>query len=258
MDIIEEQNLPINTLYSHRGLNSVNDKIGTLEGENSFLSFELAGKSGYQYLETDIYETKDGKFYCIHDNSTSAYSSKNITITDSLAKNVEKIKLNKTIKNVNADTEYKKKMYKIPTLEDYLEICKKYNMVPLIEIKKLQNDTTSVDRLLKIAKKHVGNKFIVFSFDLPYVLRTKKNNKNILALYLTPEDNEITKEVVDLYTSHGIGIAAPIDKITEDVCRYSFDKGYPVIVWSIDNKDKYLNEYKNWKVWMFGTNSIVL
>ena len=257
LDLIRKRHFPIQTLYSHRGLNSINDKIGTLEGENSIPAFELAGKNGYKYLETDIYETKDGKFFCIHDNTTKSYSTTDILITQSLAKDVEGVKLNKIIKNANVSQEFRQKAYNIPTLEDYLQICNKYNMIPLIEIKQLQNNTSSVDNLLKIVEKYTTN-FIVFSFNLPYVLRIKQYSNDILVLYLTPEDNEVTKEVVDLYASKGIGIAPPLNQVNENVCEYAFNKGYPMIIWSIDNKDQYLKRYKNWKVWMFGTNSVVL
>ena len=257
LNIIYKKNLPLNTLYSHRGLNSTGDKIGSLEGENSVPSFILAGQHKYKYLETDVYESKDGKFYCIHDDETIAYSNDNITITKSLSQAIEKIRLNKTIKNANIDQEFQHKAYNIPSLEIYLKICKKYNMIPLIEIKKLQNYTKSVENVIDIASKYT-DKFIIFSFDLPYVLKAKQYKRNIPVLYLTPEDNQVTNEVVDFYTSRGIGLAVPLGRINKDVCEYSFNKGYPMIIWSIDNKTEYISKYKNWKVWMFGTNSIVL
>ena len=255
MDLIKTYGLTLKTLYSHRGLNSVDNKIGTLEGENSVPSFELAGKNGYQYLETDIYETKDGKFYCIHDDTTGSYSSQELLVTQATSDRVNQVKLDKIIKNASVSKEFQDKVYNIPTLETYLEICKKYNMMPLIEIKTLQNNTTSVDNLIKIAESYT-NKFIIFSFNLSYVLRAKKYNKNLLVSYLTPYEDSITKDIVDLYASKGIGVAPYIKRIDKNVCEYAYNKGYPVIIWSIDDKEQYLNEYKNWKVWMFGTNSI--
>ena len=69
-----------------------------MEGENSVPSFILAGQHKYKYLETDVYESKDGKFYCIHDDETMAYSNDNITFTKSLSQDIEKIRLNKIIK----------------------------------------------------------------------------------------------------------------------------------------------------------------
>ena len=257
LEIIKKNDFPLNTLYSHRGLNSINNVIGNLEGENSIPSFELAGKNGYKYLETDIHETKDGKFFCIHDNTTISYSRFDFVVTNSLSQDILNVKLNKIIKNDRVSKEFQEKVYNIPLLEDYLAICKKYNMVPLIEIKQLQNNTVSVDNLIKAVKKYT-DKFIIFSFNLSYVLRAKRYDGNIPVLYLTPEDNEITKDVVDLYASFGIGIAPPLNKVSKDVCEYSFNKGYPMVIWSVDDKNQYLNEYIYWKVWMFGTNSIVL
>ena len=69
-----------------------------MEGENLVPSFILAGQHKYKYLETDIYESKDGKFYCINNNKTVACSNDNIAFTKSLSQDIEKIKLNKIIK----------------------------------------------------------------------------------------------------------------------------------------------------------------
>lgn len=82
-----------------------------------------------------------------------AYSNDNITFTKSLSQNIEKITLNKIIKNANIDQVLQHKAYNISSLEIYLEICKKYNMIPLIEIKKLQNHTASVENVIDIALK---------------------------------------------------------------------------------------------------------
>ena len=73
-----------------------------------------------------------------------------------------------------------------------------------------------------------------------------------------PEDNQVINEVVDFYASRNIGLAVPLGMVGKDVCEYSFNKGYPMIIWSIDNKKQYIKKYKNWTAWMFRTNSIVV
>ena len=40
----------------------------------------------------------------------------------------------------------------------------------------------------------------------------------------------------------------PLDRIDKDVCEYSLNKGYPMIIWSIDNKKECLKECKSWTV----------
>ena len=59
-----------------------------------------------------------------------------------------------------------------------------------------------------------------------------------------PEDNRITNEVVDFYMPRGIGLTVPFWRINKDVCEYSLNKGYPMIIWSIDNKKECLKECK--------------
>lgn len=212
----------------------------------------------YKYFKANnIIEKEDGKFVCsdesgliisLNDNPSYKKYVSNKHIRNQDKKNKEKQKLLNVYKNDYA------------SLEDYLAICKESNRIPLIQIGELQNNTTSVDNLIKIVEKHT-NQFILSSVNLAYILKAKQYNKNIPVLYLTPEDNEITKDVVDLYASRGIGLASPLDKVNKEICQYSFSKGYPMVVLLTNKKgdlnELNLNKYTDWKVWMVGTYKVI-
>ena len=125
--------------------------------ENSIPAFEAAGKEGFQAVECDIHETaknKKGKrrFVIMHDqtlNRMCGLSGKNIY---QKKLTYQKIRSKYHIKTGNNIESYTKKQLRIPSLEEYLSICKRYHMKPVIEIKqKMKKDT--IKRLYQSLKK---------------------------------------------------------------------------------------------------------
>lgn len=238
-------------LYAHRGLNSNNSTIGNSAAENSLAAFEAAGLAGFKALETDIIETTDGGFFCIHNDTTGSYSSTSRNVTTSTTANINSIVCNKIAKVQDVSS-----LDKIPTLDEYLAICNRYNMLAVVEFKLLQNNTTSVDNLITAIEKWTTN-YVIISFDLNYCKRAKEFRKSARVSYLTPTGTTVTNSVIDTYAALDMGVAAPISKITSSVCDYAASLGYPVIIWTIDNPNQYYQTYRNWNVWTFGTNSIL-
>ena len=99
--------------------------------ENSADAFEMAGLYGANFVETDIRITKDGYAICFHDGTIDR-------MTDGTGK-IRKLTLEELravrIDNGNGLAHCNNTM--IPTLGEYLGICKKYGMVAMLEIKDL-------------------------------------------------------------------------------------------------------------------------
>jgi len=134
----------------HRG-------IGGLAPENTSPAFELAGKLGYWGAECDVRTTSDGNWMVLHDDTVDRMTNgtgkiKNLSI--------EKVQALNIISGKNIDSY---KQIKIPKLEEYLLICNKTGLVPVIEMKPADN-VKYYDKFIKAIKKH-GNieKTIVIS-----------------------------------------------------------------------------------------------
>lgn len=110
------------TLVAHRGMRSV-------APENTTASFTEAGKHGYWGAECDVYRTKDGVWIISHDSHTYRMMDKSAFIEK---KTYEELMDMNVDNGVNID---KYEDLKICSLEEYLDICKKYNMTPVIELK---------------------------------------------------------------------------------------------------------------------------
>lgn len=101
---------------AHRGLH---DKVV----ENTAAAFRLAGKSGFWGCECDIWETKhvDGTFDIVinHDDTFKRVYGVNSKVSNMTAKDIRS----------------NKKLSKVCFFGEYLNICKQYKMIPVIEIK---------------------------------------------------------------------------------------------------------------------------
>src|SRR5699024_8064522 len=75
---------------------------------------------------------------------------------------------------------------KIPTLEEYLAICKKYNAVAMMEIKVVNMTTEKYDSLLSVLKKcgFIGNS-ILCSFNYNDLVEIRALDKAIALGYLS-------------------------------------------------------------------------
>lgn len=115
---------------AHRGLSSQ-------APENTIKAFQLAGESGFWGAETDIRKTKDGYFILMHDDTLKRMCGIDRTPGDMT---LQEIKASPVI----AGSNYKKyrsdkNATTIPTLEEYLQTCLRYHMVPVVEVKMALN-----------------------------------------------------------------------------------------------------------------------
>ena len=101
---------------------------GLMNSEEAFIN---AGKRGYQLVECDLKQTSDGVFVLSHDDDFNGTAINSITYA-----NLKNITKTATRGGVSYTTT-------ICTLERYLEICKEYGMIAVIELKSSNGITNS-------------------------------------------------------------------------------------------------------------------
>ncbi len=102
-----------------------------MECENTVVSFVAAANRSLYGIETDVHVTADGRYIIIHDNSTLR--------TTGEAYDVEKTDF-ATLRSLRAvdPTDHQKKPHLLlPTLEEYIDVCKKYEKESILELKTL-------------------------------------------------------------------------------------------------------------------------
>ena len=111
-------------ILAHRGGN-------TLAPQNSLPAFEAVCRLGVWALETDIRLTKDGKCVCIHDAAVDKMTNGEGEVIDFTFDELMKIRIDC---GVGADT-LPEDYLRIPTMDQYLDLCMKWGVVPFIELK---------------------------------------------------------------------------------------------------------------------------
>ena len=177
------------TLVAHRGMRSV-------APENTTASFNEAGRHGYWGAECDVYRTKDGVWIVSHDRHTyrmmdvSAFIEKK-TYDELMAMNVDN--------GVNID---KYKDLKMCSLEEYLEICKNYQMTPVIELKG-ENNTQYYNEIVNLAEKY-NLKPVYISLHLENLKTMRKLDTTSKMYYLVQKISE--KDIEDARSILDCGI----------------------------------------------------
>lgn len=210
------------TLVAHRGMRSV-------APENTTASFTEAGKHGYWGAECDIYRTKDGVWIISHDSHTYRMMDKSAFIEK---KTYEELMDMNVDNGVNID---KYEDLKICSLEEYLDICKKYNMTPVIELKG-KNNTEYYSEIVKLANQFEVNP-VYISFHIEN-LQTMRRLTQCRMYYLVQKISEDDIQDAKSIENCGIDFNGNKDKnFKSDIIKKCQDAGLELGAWTINEED---------------------
>ncbi|MDE6206816.1 MAG: hypothetical protein K2M55_03315 [Muribaculaceae bacterium] len=219
-------------LVGHRG-----SDIGV---ENTVESFTVGAQRGYDYLETDFKVTKDGKFVCTHDDDTQRLGDKNLTIASSTLEELKTVNLTQTRNSV-------KYTAKLCSAQEYLYVCKEYNVKPLIELKWAtgvnSNDQSNIPALIKLVEDNgFRNNCIIMTSMKNCLTYIRTNYPDIELQYLIY--GNATNTALEWCTQWGIGIDVQADTDFNNygptaVPRYHA-VNLPVNVWTVNTNENYL------------------
>lgn len=212
--------IPKNIRYiGHRG-------ASLLMPENSIPSYEMAGKLGLWGAECDITTTSDGVWVLMHDDTVDRTTNGTGTVSSLTLSQIKALKI---------DAGSNISMYpnlKVPTLDEYLATCKKFNIVPVIEIKSATN-ISDYDTLINQIKKYgYEENCIIISFSLTALQEVRNRSKKIVMQYLA-DINTATINDVKLLGNCGIDVYS--QNITKELVELAHSNGIMVNVWAINN-----------------------
>lgn len=199
--------------------------------ENTIPSFELAGRSGFWGIECDTYCTVDGRWIVHHDRTVDRMTdgtgkAKDFTFED--------------IRNLKIDSGHNIADYpglQVPTLEEVLEVCKKYDMHAFVEIEHYHTDA-DLESLLAILKNSgIFEKCCFICFNADDLRKMRKLNAEVPLGYLsakrpTPEDFEIVKELGNAFLDYCYN-----ETTYKDIER-CHEAGIEVSVWTVNTKEE--------------------
>ena len=229
-DILSDKCNPFKKNYICRGKTPFVGHMGLrIAGDNSILentiaSFKYGGRKGIWSMETDIRETSDGHFVCIHDATLDRTTT---GIGNVAEKTLAEIR-NLRIKDDNGNaTEYL-----VPTFEEYLSICKMYGTVPLIEIK----DITSYDEFFNIIRKYGFMDNAMLTGGLWRLDTIRKYTDDMLYIVLPTEtDYSLVYDTIKNHYCVGVSLLYTNETLTEDIIEQMHKHNIFVQLWSIND-----------------------
>lgn len=211
-------------MIAHRGLSGI-------ERENTYPAFVAAGNRSYYGIETDVHKTKDGKFVIIHDETTDRVSGGNVKINveNSNYADLENIVLPDT------DGSFGREDIRIPLLADYINICKKYDKVCVLELKNAfsREDICNMVEQIRTLGYLENVIFISFVLENCIILRSILAQNDIqwlIGVKLKDED-------IRILTENHLDLDIHYSFLDSDLIKRLHDLGIKVNCWTCDDAD---------------------
>ena len=138
-------------MIAHRGLSGI-------ERENTNAAFVAAGNRSYYGIETDIHCTIDGHFVIYHDDNTFRLTDVDWNVEEHTLEELRSLML----KDLD---DCKRTDLVLPTLDEYIRICKKYGKISVLELKN-HFECADIQRIVEIIQNEGWiNQTIFISFN---------------------------------------------------------------------------------------------
>jgi len=207
---------------AHRGLSK-------LAPENTLPAFELTGKYGIWGCETDIHLTTDGHWVTFHDPTVDRMTNGTGDITSmTLAQ----------VKALSIDAGSNIALYsnlKIPTFEQYLQICKKWDMVAIVELKHTVTPQQLESLFVIINKYNMIDKIILQAYGSNLFTIREVNKDVTIGVLANPTDDNIAYvEPLEDYM-----FISNISVTTEEAVQKLHALGRKMMVYTVNNSSDY-------------------
>ena len=175
---------PGKKIIAHRGASA-------LEKENTLAAFIAAGNRSYYGIECDIHRTADGKYVVIHDESTKRVATDELIVEQSSFGLVRSVLIN------DIDGQKRKDLF-VPSLDEYLKICKKYDNTAVIEIKGPFEKPWIEEVTKQLEKSGCPEKTVFISFHMSNLIALREIAPAFPAQFLTAEwSDRLISELAD-------------------------------------------------------------
>ncbi len=208
-------------VVAHRGLSGI-------EKENTNAAFIAAGNRSYYGIETDVHRTLDGKFVCFHDDTTGRVAIDNMVIEETTFETLRKLLL------TDRDGKKGREELRIPTLQEYISTCKRYEKTAVLELK---NEFEKED-IAKICAEICGldylNNVIFISFAFNNLVKLRELYPEQKVQFLTDDYND---DLPSLLREHKFDLDIHYKALNEERIKLLHSYGIEVNCWTCDDKD---------------------
>ncbi len=210
-------------MIAHRG-------VSKLECENTVPAFVAAGNRSYYGIETDVHVTKDGKLILHHDDTTYRLTGVGEIYMEQT--DFDELRSIPLISPIPGD-EARKDLF-MPTLEEYISICKKYEKIAVLELKNPMSDAAIEGIVSVIRDMQWLEQTIFISFDLNNMLVLRKLLPEQKLQYLV---SNFTEELLDILKKNKLDLDIHFRALTKENIDLLHKEGIEVNCWTVDDPE---------------------
>ena len=210
-------NLPGVKMVAHRG-------VSGLERENTCAAFVAAGNRSYFGVETDIHRTADGQYIVFHDDNLVRLLGDERVVEEMRFDELRALRLTDLDGNARGDL-------LLPTLAEYVNICKKYDKDCVLEVKN-HFEPEDIDNVIAIIRG-IGwlERTIFISFDLPNMLCIREKLPQQRAQYLVSTFGD---DLLSILTQNHLDLDIKYSSLSAEQVRACHEAGIKVNVWTVN------------------------
>lgn len=208
-------------MVAHRGLSGI-------ETENTNAAFIAAGNRSYFGIETDVRKTADGQFVILHDDSTERVAGEALYPERSTFGALRALKL-RDRNGVKSRTDLT-----VPSLEEYIETCKRYDKFSVLELKGLYASEQLLDMITRIGRLDRLQNVVFISFSKENLIKVRELLPKQKIQWLTTEFNE---HIFGEMKRYGFDLDIYFGGLREEHVRTLHAAGFEVNCWTVDRKE---------------------
>ena len=207
-------------LIAHRGLSG-------LALENTIPAFEEAGKRSFYGVEADVQVTKDGKFIIVHDDDLSRIVGIDNKISESTFDELRALRFQDVYGENDGTT------YFLPSLEEFILVCKQYDKQAILELKGEMTFTAvaEIGEEVQALGWFERTTFISFSSEKLLALREAYPQAN--AQYIV---KNVDQKDIDFMIEHHLDANIFWAAVTPSRVRRLHKAGLKVNCWTVDGR----------------------
>ena len=206
-------------MVAHRGLSG-------LEKENTCAAFIAAGNRSHFGIETDIRPTLDGRYVCMHDNHTARVSVDDLQIDRCTFDTLRSLIL------TGKDGSKQRVDLHIPTLEEYLDICRRYEKTSVLELKDTLT-AADIEKIIGIARNFGWLEHVIFiSFSLEAMQTVRRLLPDQPCQYLV---EQYTDDLPELLQREKLDLDIGYPALTAQRVQELHARGIVVNCWTCDD-----------------------
>lgn len=218
MNTIKFDNKENIKMIAHRGISGI-------ECENTCPAFVAAGLKSYYGIETDVQVTLDGKFIIVHDSDLKRIAGLDIGVMTSNFDDLRAIRFSSIDGTVPRTGLY------LPSLEEYLSICKKYGKEAYLEICAISLYDHVIGIASTVEQMGMMDSTTFISFNHSNLTDLRSSYPHAKAQLLT---GDIGKDNIAFILENNIDAGIYYPNLTKEFVDLMHTNGRIVNVWTVD------------------------